>query len=257
MDTARKFPDDADAFLAEIGELAKRDGALGLERDLVGLFDRAVAKLDQLPLEVDMSKIAGRPLKLKVGSYALRFFIAKFYLGDPDSFRYLPKLLDDIDKGREPVSIVFNLRQLLSSPLSLAWFTTDAAIGASNARLELIEKQAAKARLHDAMNFPFPAINAIWKIADAGDAARAAIRSDMSTLFVVGSLDGITPPSQTMAIAAGFRNSHTTIVENGGHVSSFRAPRLNNAIADFLQKGTAPAQFAMPPVQFVPALRTL
>ena len=36
-----------------------------------------------------------RASTLKVGGYALRFIIAKFYLNDPDNTKFLPKLLDE------------------------------------------------------------------------------------------------------------------------------------------------------------------
>ncbi|MBI5772067.1 MAG: hypothetical protein HZA93_30115 [Verrucomicrobia bacterium] len=75
LDTARKLPLEADAFLARLAELARADQTVG-------------AKFPDLPA---MFHVSGR---------ALRFILAKFRLNDPDNTKCLPKLLDELDSGR-------------------------------------------------------------------------------------------------------------------------------------------------------------
>lgn len=252
MDTTRKLPAEADEFLARIAELARADATVGGKfPDLLATLDRVLGKLDRKPVAVELEGPDGR-YTLKVGGYALRFVIAKFYLNDPENFRYLPKLLDELDTGRRPWSLVFNLMQMQRGAVSFAWFTTDAASGVTPARADLIRRQAASARLQDAMNFPFPDINRAWNVADLGDEFRAAVSSDRPVLLVAGTLDGITPVAQSREILRGFSAGRLLVVENGGHNSMFRAPGLPAALAGFLAGREPPDSAVLPPAPFMP-----
>lgn len=252
MDTSRKLPAEADEFLARIAALARADATVGSKfPDLLATLDRVLAKLDRAPVAVEMEGAGGK-FTLKVGSYVLRFIIAKFYLNDPDNFKFLPKLLDELDTGRRPWSLVFNLGQIIRGGVSFVWFTTDAASGVSAARGELIARQAGTARLRDSLNFPFPEINRVWGMTDLGDAFRTPVATDLPTLFVAGTLDGITPVEQTREIMQGFSASRLLVVENGGHNSMLRGPGVPAAIAGFYAGQTAPELSRMPAVVFMP-----
>lgn len=252
MDTTRKLPAETDEFLGRIAELARADATVGAKfPDLLATLERVLAKLDRKPVAVELEGADGR-YTLKVGGYALRFILAKFYLNDPDNFRYLPKLLDELDTGRRPWSLVFNLMQMQRGAVSFAWFTTDAASGVTAARAELIRRQAAQARLQEAMNFPFPDINRTWGVADLGDDFRAAVRSDAPVLLVAGTLDGITPVAQSREILRGFSAGRLLVVENAGHNSMFRAPGVPEAMAGFVAGRAPPEEAVLPPVPFMP-----
>lgn len=252
MDTTRKLPAEADEFLARIAALAQADPVVGARfPDLLATLDRVLARLDREPVAVELEGSDGK-FTLQVGGYALRFFIAKFYLKDPDSFKYLPKLLDELDTGRRPWSLIFNLGQVMRGGISFVWFTTDAASGVTPARARLIAAQAGTARLRDAMNFPFPEINRAWGMADLGDAFRAPVQSDGPVLFIAGTLDGITPVAQTREIMRGFPRAHLLVVENGGHDSMLGAPGVADAVAGFVAGRTPPASAQLPPVRFMP-----
>lgn len=254
MDTSRKLPAEADGFLARIAELARADPTVGAKfPDLLATLDRVLAKLDREPVAVEMEGSDGK-FTLKVGGHALRFFIAKFYLKDPDSFKYLPKLLDELDTGRRPWSLVFNLGQVIRGGVSFAWFTTDAASGVTPARAQVIAAQAGTARLRGTMNFPFSDINRTWGMADLGDAFRAPVHSDVPVLFVAGTLDGITPVAQTREIMRGFPRARLLTVENGGHDSQLGAPGVADAIAGFVAGREPPETAALPPVRFMPLI---
>lgn len=252
MDTSRKLPAEADEFLVRIAGLARADANVGPKfPDLLATLDRVLAKLDREPVSVEMEGADGK-FSLKVGGYALRFIIAKFYLNDPDNFQYLPKLLDELDTGRRPWSLVFNLGQIMRGGISFVWFTTDAASGVSAARGEAIARQAGTARLRDSLNFPFPDINRVWGMADLGDAFRAPLQTDIPTLFVAGTLDGITPVEQTREIMRRFTASRLLVVENGGHNSQLRGPGVPAAISAFYAGQTPPEASRLPPVKFMP-----
>ena len=252
MDTSRKLPAEADSALARIAALARADGVVGAGcPDLPAVLGRVLARLDREPLPVRIE--GGRePFTLEVGGDALRFIVAKFYVNDPDNFRYLPKMLAEIDEGRRPWSLTFNLGQMLRGGISFAWFTTDAASGVSAARLSRIHEQGKTSLLREAMNFPFPEINGVWAMPDAGDAFRAPVHSDRPTLVVAGTLDGITPVAQAREVKRGFTDSRLLVVENGGHTSQLRAPRVAGAIAGWFAGQSPPETDALPPPAFAP-----
>ncbi len=255
MDTSRKLPLEADEFLPRLAELAKADKTVGATfPDLMATLRRVLAKADAGPIEVPIEDEKKNVTTYKVGGYALRFLVAKFYLKDPDSSRYLPKFLDEIDTGRRPWSLTFNVLQMLRSPISFAWFTTDAASGVTPARAELIKAQVPTALLGDALNFPFPEINKVWGMVDLGDDFRAPVQSAVPTLFVAGTLDGITPVAQTREIMKGFANSRLLVVENGGHNTQFNGDGVAAALARFLGGQTPPEAVKMPPMEFMPLI---
>lgn len=254
MDTARKLPAQADAFLARIAELARADPTVGEKfPDLLATLDRVLAKLDREPVAVELEG-ADKKFTLRVGGHALRFIIAKFYLNDPDSFRYLPKLLDELDTGRRPWSLVFNLSQIIRGGVSFVWFTTDAASGVGATRAGIIAAQATTARLRDTMNFPFPEINRVWQVPDLGDDFRAPLRTDLPTLFIAGTLDGITPVEQTREIMRGFTQARLLVVEHAGHTSQFRGDGVPEAMAAFFRNAPVPETAAVAPVKFMPLI---
>ena len=255
MDTSRKLPLEADEFLPRIAALAKADAVVGAQfPDLMATLRRVLAQADAAPIAVPIEDEKKNVTTYRVGGYALRFIIAKFYLNDPDNICYLPKLLDEIDQGRRPWSLTFNVLQFLRSPVSLAWFTTDAASGVTPARAELIRAQSAVSLLGGAMNFPFPEINQTWQMADLGDDFRAPVHSAVPTLFVSGTLDGITPLAQTREILRGFTHGRLLLVENGGHNSAFLGEGVPAAIAGFYAGRTPPETAVVPLFQFRPLI---
>ncbi len=257
MDTARKLPAEADTFLAQIADLARTDPNVGAKfPDLVATLRHVLTRLDAQPVAVEMENERKEKFTVRVGGYALRFIIAKFYLNDPDNTKFLPKLLDELATGRRPWSLVFNLAQMQRSPISYAWFTTDAASGVTPARAELIQAQAATALLGDAMNFPFPAINRTWSMADLGDAFRAPVQSPVPALFIAATLDGITPVAQTRAIASGFSSGRLLVVNHAGHHSQLRPPAVVTAITGFLRGESPPETVDAPPPTFMPLIAT-
>jgi pimeloyl-ACP methyl ester carboxylesterase len=248
-----KLPSEADRALSGIADLARRDPTVGAAfPDLLATLDRVLAKIDKTPVAVPIEDENQTVKTYRVGGYALRFIIAKFYLHDPDNSRYLPKLLDEIETGRRPWSLTFNVLQMLRSPVSLTWFTTDAASGVTALRAGRIAAEAGASRLGDSLNFPFPDINAAWEMKDLGDAFRTGVTSDVPTLFLVGSRDGITPVAQTREVMKGFSNAQLLVVENAGHTSMFRAPEVAPALAGFLGGASVPTTARIEPVPFLP-----
>ncbi len=93
----------------------------------------------------------------------------------------------------------------------------DCASGATAPRLALIEEQARTALLGDVGTLSLSVTCSIWPANDLGDAFRGPIQSDVPALFISGTLDPRTPPSNAEEMRAGFPNSHHLLVEGGSH----------------------------------------
>jgi pimeloyl-ACP methyl ester carboxylesterase len=96
-------------------------------------------------------------------------------------------------------------------------FLMDCASGATVERLTRIDRESAQCLLGNAINFPFPAINAAWNAPDLGDEFRGPLRSDVPALLISGSLDGRTPPSNAEEILKGLPHGLHLIIEGAGH----------------------------------------
>ncbi len=255
LDMTWKMPAESDAQLRRIAVWAAASPAAAPAMpDMLGTLRRVLEKLDAQPVRFTYRPEQGGPMQFEVGGFALRFIIAKFYLGDPVNSRFLPKLLDELDKGRTPMSLVYNLGQMSGSGLSYTWITTDAATGVAAPRRAEIQRQESQSVLGVALNFPITELNAVWQVPDLGEEFRRPVTSDVPVLFVAGTEDGLTPPEQARSILTGFPRGAVLVVEGGGHVSQLAAPGLARAVADYLAGGTPPGKIAMPLPEFAPLI---
>ena len=72
---------------------------------------------------------------------------------------------------------------------------------------------------------------------DLGDDFRGPLHSDVPALFVSGTLDGRTPPSNVEELLPGFPNGRHIVIENGEHDYEdllVRCPALAEAVRAFL-----------------------
>ena len=101
------------------------------------------------------------------------------------------------------------------------------------------------------MNFPVPEICQAWNVPDLGDGFRAPLTSDVPVLFVSGSIDGRTPPSNAAEVAAGFSNARQLLVERAGHDELATDPRIVDAILRFLRgEANVPDRIVLPALRF-------
>jgi hypothetical protein len=81
------------------------------------------------------------------------------------------------------------------------------------------------------------------------------VRSEVPALFIVGTLDGRTPPGNAAAVARGFAHSVQIVVEGAGHGNDLllSSPGIRDAITAFLRDGTVkPARIELRPFRFDP-----
>lgn len=210
-DDTIKLPLAADALLADLAIVAKRDGF----DDLQGSARRVLEALRRQPGQGSSPKHGGR--KVTIGEYDAKLAIA-IALGRRSSQRMLPLMLREAEAGDYDLlaSYVLMVREELGGframPLAM-----DVASGQSPQRRALVEAQARESMLGDALNFPFPELADGLGLVDLGEAFRGPLRSDVPVLFVSGTLDGRTPQANAQALLPGFSQGRQLVVRGASH----------------------------------------
>ncbi|WP_082576329.1 alpha/beta hydrolase [Lysobacter sp. Root604] len=210
-DDTIKLPLAADALLADLAVIAKKDGF----DDLQGSARRVLETLRRQPGQGSSSKHGGR--KVTIGEYDAKLAIA-IALGRRSTQRMLPLMLREAEAGDYGLlaSFVLMVREELGGframPLAM-----DVASGQSPQRRALVEAQARESMLGDALNFPFPELADGLGLVDLGEAFRAPLRSDVPVLFVSGTLDGRTPHANAQALRPGFSQGKELLVRGASH----------------------------------------
>jgi pimeloyl-ACP methyl ester carboxylesterase len=187
-----------------------------LERlDLVGPFEEALARLE------------GQA----VGAFDLRLVTAQS-IGDIEFLRLLPARLAGEEPGWLAREALRLRRRWLGSAMSWAM---DCASGVSPERRARIEREAGQTLLGDLVNFPVAELREVWDVPDLGSAFRAAVHSDVETLFISGSLDARTPVENAEEIRAGFPRSEHIVVEGAAHDLDDAPPELLARVTRFLR----------------------
>ena len=78
---------------------------------------------------------------------------------------------------------------------------------------------------------------AIERLRDRPDSAPLLARISVPALVLVGEEDGVTPPAEAHAMAAGLPNATLEVIPRAGHLANLEAPAaFNGAVATWLEK---------------------
>lgn len=111
---------------------------------------------------------------------------------------------------------------------------------ATPARLEKIEAQRRETLLGAARAFPYPdiceVVHEVVPGLDLGDGFRSPVHSDVPTLFISGTMDGVTPLGNAVEVARGFPNGRHLLVHGAAHSDELflSSPEIGVRIRDFL-----------------------
>jgi pimeloyl-ACP methyl ester carboxylesterase len=80
-----------------------------------------------------------------------------------------------------------------------------------------------------------------------------AIKTNVPTLFVSGTLDNNTQPFQADEVRKTFKTSTHIIVENAGHESMLIDAKVQQTMVDYLRgQDVSKVKIALPPLKFEP-----
>ncbi|WP_231732458.1 MULTISPECIES: alpha/beta fold hydrolase [Stenotrophomonas] len=229
-DDTIKLPLSADALLADLAVVARKDGF----DDLQGSAQRVLAKLRQQPAQGSSPMHDGR--KVTIGAFDAQLAIA-IALGRRSTQRMLPLALREAEAGNYDLlgAIALMVREGLGGFRAMPT-AMDVASGQSPQRRALAAAQAQQSLLGDALNFPFPEVADGSGLLDLGEAFRAPLRSEVPVLFISGTLDGRTPHANAQALLPGFSKGRELLLRGASHDNEMWLgnPAIADNIAGFL-----------------------
>ncbi len=225
MDQTVKLPAHADAAFARI------DSAVG--GGLVERMRRVHARFDEQPQAFAFTGPDGAAHSFRADSFPLRM-MAGFIAKNPDGLGQLAAAYAALEAGQNAAIAPLVWDFFYRSPLTMTGMTElmDASSGISDARLDLVNRQAGAALTGTALNFPMPQLRGVADL-ELADGFRREIESNHQVLLFAGDLDVRTPLEEQEAATAGLRNLHRILVRNGGHDLFEAHPDVPGLLIDF------------------------
>lgn len=234
-DNLLKLPSVWDAHVKRISQLVGEDTSINqLVPDMEALMRQVLDRLERNPVTIEINSQRGNSaMKMNVGKIGLQTLI-RGELSNARNFASLPALLFTVNQGEHSI-LTRRIERLFngfgSSAMSLA---TDCAAGWSSKRLARTNEEAKRALMSNVNLQWRPDICKLTGSSDLGRQFRSRIGSKIETLFLSGTLDPNTPPSEAEEVRRGFSRSAHLIVENAGH-EFLPAAEVQTVILDFFK----------------------
>lgn len=132
----------------------------------------------------------------------------------------------------------------------------ECASGASPERLRKIREQRDETLLGAARSFPYPDIcETVYELVpglDLGAEFRSSVQSDVPTLLISGTMDGVTPVSNALEVARGFSAGRHLIIQGGAHDDDLflSSPLIVEHMLAFLRGQPAESNVIAVPFEF-------
>lgn len=253
-DHTYKLPSNLDRVLLRVDSAMKADlAAREAIPDFAGSLRRLLERLEREPARVALvSDGTGDTVTVAVGALDVQRAVFGA-LGEREDIVEIvrdaaPVLAGDFSRLAAGLRDERVGNRVLAMSLSM-----DCASGASAARLARIADEARTALLDDVGNLLLRAACPHWPVPDLGDEFRAPLRSDVPTLFISGTLDARTPPSNAEEIAEGFERTHHLVIEGGSHDDDLflSSPVIVETIRGFLRgESDLPDRASLAPLRF-------
>jgi pimeloyl-ACP methyl ester carboxylesterase len=241
-----KLPSQVDAVLQRVSARAGLPSFLPNMRQVID-------RLSAAPVVVAVADPgSGQSRDVTIGAFDVQWITANA-LGDPRALVMLPALFRELAAGDfRRLAQISLLRRTRLGVQSAMKHVMDASSGATQARRDRITRESASAILGDAINYPGPSLSDAWGSPDLGDAYRAAVKSPVPALLIVGDLDPRTPVENATEIADTLPNARVVVLENATHqFDLFGSPTLRALLGRFLSGDAAiDPRIVLPPLQF-------
>ena len=232
-----KLPMVAEFGLRKLARLTAEDPSVSKEiPDIISALRQAFARLERQPAEVPFTeRSSGKTATLRAGKFALQLLV-DIRMKDGRSVTLLPALISTASQGDYALLgvMVKQLHEGFGST-SLMQFPMACSHGTSAERRSLAELQASRTLLASPTDLALDStLCAAVGSPDLGQEFRTPIWSPVATLFLSGSLDSDTPPSNAEEVRWGFPNSTHIIVENGFH-ETLPVEQVQDIVTDFFR----------------------
>jgi pimeloyl-ACP methyl ester carboxylesterase len=254
-DMTWRLPSTRDAQLHRLSALVAADPKwAGTLPDLEGAVRRLIDRLRWKPLWVAVTDAkTGQAIRVRVGPVAVQAIVGSD-VNEPDWAPLLPATMASLAAGDSTLFVrrIEDLYNGTGSGVSIMQIATDCASGASPGRRDRVATEAATALLGNVKNvFVNPAFCELAGTPELDASYRAPIASPVRTLFITGSMDGITPPDQADEVRSRFPNGTQLTVKNGWH-ETLPASEVQSAVSDFFDgKKVESLAITVDPIRFL------
>jgi len=253
LDQTVKRPAVFDSLIGRVQQLIDRDSsARTAYPDLAATMRQVHRQLNATPARVTIPAAGGRAETVLVfDAFPVQVMVGGM-MADPSGSAQVPLLYRAMAAGRfeQMAAIVCREFCTLSGGYRGMPEAMDIASGISASRVAMIRREAATGVLSDAINFPMPHVAGMRPSLDLGDDFRAPLRSAVPTLFISGTLDGRTSPTEAREELKGLRNGRLLLVENGGHNIFEADKRVADAVVAFFRGADVPSNIRLEPPAF-------
>lgn len=254
-DQSVKLPSDQQVLLEDLARRVKADPELrDLVPDLTGLLREVLDTLEAEPVMVRSTIPDSRQrAEVMVDHWTMQYAIANL-LGTTSSSRTIPQLIYEAADGDFRRVARFSAESRKGTNRSYVMsLLMDCASGATDARMERVHCEAEETLLGRAINTPFPEICEACSDIDLGDEFRGPLKSDVTALFISGTLDGRTSVANAEALLPGFSAAQHLIIDGAGHSDELflSSPRILEVMQAFMRDETLPTtRITLPPMTF-------
>lgn len=231
-DHSYKLPSNIQANLERLAALTAQDTTYQrLMPDLLATLEAVLRDLEENPRTVEIMP----GIEVVVGRWDLQRMFSE-PMGSRPAMQSMPAKLYAMSKGEfaDLATWAFAYRQ--PQQLFAMSFAMDCASWASDKRLEEIYDEAGKTLLGSAIDYPYPYWCEAADLPRLHDDFRSPIVSDVPALFISGTLDGRTPPSNAAEIGEGFSNETQLVIRNASHGDDLfaSAPQILEVVGAFI-----------------------
>ena len=236
-DDTFKLPSALDAQLKLVRDSVNKDAILREKiPGFIELVKRVFAKLEKESVEVKTGHG-----KIKLGKFDLQQLTIALP-GDRAGKEVLPALFHDFNKGNYDSPLLKYFAQIIAQQRpgsigSAMAFATDCASFASKSRLARINREGRTSILGDKPEFPFPEVCRAWGNFKLDENFRRPVKSNVKVLFLSGTFDGRTPPSNVEEILKDFPNASHVLIEGAGHGDELfvSSPKIEDVMLEFMR----------------------
>jgi pimeloyl-ACP methyl ester carboxylesterase len=232
-----KLPSDIQRHLEHIDRLVQADASLSRNiPSFLNLVRGVLERTEREPVTVEIMDPGSKTtVKVVLNKFALQILTAFSFGGGEAALpaRYYAMSKGDFSQAAQGWLSVSRGRSVGSAMA----YMMDCASGLSNERRKQIAREASTALLEDVMDFPFPGVCDAWGNPDAGATFRVAAKSSVPTLFISGTFDVRTPPSNAEEVRKGFKHSVHLIIEGAVHSDPLflSSPQIKDVMLEFMK----------------------
>lgn len=239
-----------------LAALARKHPVREYVPDLEDLVARVLQRLERDPVEVEMSPDDGPPRTVVVGRFDAQLRTAMAFFSRSWD---VPRIYHEMDGGDFSFLGGFMADYRRFQGVGALGLLMGCSSWATPGRLAKLEAQRAETLLGTARAFPYPdvcgVVHELVPGLDLGDEFRAPVRSDVPTLFISGTLDGVTPVGNAVEVAGSFTNAAHLVIHGAAHSDELflSSPEIGRRIRDFfagedVETGSlaVPFDFALP-----------